>query len=84
MDVAAIRRVWPAAPASLQRSFDDARSYELEVQNLQVTVQGDTATVSAVRRTRSLPKAGRLLEVSVQTTFSLRRTGNGWLIDSIR
>jgi ketosteroid isomerase-like protein len=54
------------------------------VLNPQITVRGDTATVSAVRRIRLQPKAGRAQEASSQTTFSLRRAGNSWLIDSIR
>lgn len=84
LDPAAIRAVWPSAPADLQKSFSDLRSYAVQLQDPQVTVRGDTATVSTVRRIRQQPKAGRTQEVSVQSTFTLRRTGASWVIDSIR
>jgi ketosteroid isomerase-like protein len=84
LDPAAIRAVWPSAPGDLQKSFNDLRSYELQLQNQQITVRGDTATVSATRRIRQQPKAGRAQERSVPSTFILRRTGGSWVIDSIR
>jgi hypothetical protein len=84
LDAAAVRRLWPGAPATLQQSFADARSYQLTFENTQISVRGDTATVTTVRRIRAQPKAGRPQEMAAPTTFTLRRAGGGWVIESVR
>jgi ketosteroid isomerase-like protein len=83
-DAAAVRRVWPSAPNNLQAALSAARSYRVDIQNPQIAVQGDTATVTATRVIRVQPEAGRPLEQSQPTTFSLRRVPNGWIIDAVR
>jgi len=84
LDANAVRRLWPSAPPGLPQSFNDARAYEIDLQNQQISVRGDTATVSTMRRIRMQPKAGRVQENSAQVTFSLTRAAGGWIIDSIR
>jgi ketosteroid isomerase-like protein len=83
-DAAAVRRVWPGAPNNLQAALSSARSYRVDIANPQIAVQGDTATVTATRVIRVQPEAGRPLEQSVPTTFSMRRGQNGWFIDALR
>jgi ketosteroid isomerase-like protein len=84
LDAAAVRRLWPGAPATLRESFADMRSYQLTFENMQISVRGDTATVTTVRRIKAQPQAGRLQETNAPTTFTLRRAGGGWVIDSVR
>jgi ketosteroid isomerase-like protein len=84
LDATAIRRVWPSAPAALQESLANARSYQVALENPQINVQGDTATVSSTRRIRSQPLAGRAQETSLATVFVLRRGASGWYIDRIQ
>jgi ketosteroid isomerase-like protein len=83
-DAAAVRRVHPSAPANLDAALSAARSYRLDIQNPQIAVQGDSASVTATRYVRVQPPAGRVQEVTQATTFSLRRGPNGWYIDTVR
>jgi hypothetical protein len=83
-DAAAVRRIWPSAPATLPSALAAARSYQVDIQNPQIAVQGDTATVTATRFIRVQPAAGRAQETSQPTTFSMRRGPNGWYIDAQR
>jgi hypothetical protein len=84
LEFAALRRVWPSAPASLQQSFAEYRSYDIVLESPQITIRGDTATVSSMRRIRVQPRAGRAQEASGQMTLALRRAGNAWVIDSVK
>jgi hypothetical protein len=83
-DAAAVRRIHPSAPGNLEGALSAARSYQVDIQNPQINVQGDTATVTATRRVRVQPAAGRVQEDTRSTTFSLRRGPNGWYIDGVR
>jgi ketosteroid isomerase-like protein len=83
-DAAAVRRIWPSAPASLQGALSAARSYRVEIRNPQIAVQGDAATVTGTRYIRNQPDAGRVQEITQAVTFSLRRGQNGWYIDTVR
>ena len=83
-DAAAVRRIWPSAPNNLQAALSGARSYRVDVQNPQIVVQGDTATVTATRVIRVQPVAGSAQQISAPTTFTLRRGQNGWFIDAVR
>ena len=83
-DAAAVRRVWPSAPANLEAALAATRSYRVDIQNPQIDVKGDAATVGATRNLRIQPAAGAALDRSQPTTFSLRRGQNGWYIDAIR
>ena len=83
-DAAVVRRIWPSAPNNLQAALSASRSYRVDVQNPQISIQGDTATVNATRFIRVQPEAGRVRETSQPTTFSLRRGPNGWFIDGVR
>ena len=82
LDPAAVRRVWPSAPTTLE--LGNLRSYQVVLENLQITLRGDTATVTTVRRIRTVLLDGRAQERSVPTTFSLRRGPGSWFIERIQ
>ena len=82
LDVAAIRRVYPSAPATL--TFNNVRSYSLTLDAPQISISGDRATVRTVRRLRVQMRAGAPQQQSLPTEFSLRRAGGGWVVDSIK
>ena len=82
LDVGAIRRIYPTAPANLDLS--NVRSYRLALENVEITVQGERATVTATRRVRAQMKAGSIQEPTLPTEFSLRRAASGWLIERVR
>ena len=82
LDAAAIRRVYPSAP-NLDR-LSDIRSYKLDLEMMNITLQGDKATVTAVRRLKAQMKNGATQDVAQPTEFSLRRAGSGWVIERVR
>ena len=82
LDVAAIKRVFPSAPANLDLS--NIRSYSLTLDNVQVELQGDRATVTAVRRIKVQMKSGGTQQPTVPTEFNLRRGAGGWTIERVR
>jgi hypothetical protein len=84
-DAAAVRRIWPSAPSALDAALRGTRSYQVDVLNPQITFQGgDTATVTATRNIRERPAAGAERQLSLPTTFSMRRGPNGWYIEAVR
>src|SRR5262249_37491233 len=84
LDSNAVRRVHPQAPSDLQRTFDSYRSIELQLQNRQISITGNTATVVCVRATTQvLKRANTRLQASNRVAIRLRRTGTSWTIESI-
>ncbi len=83
-DPAAIRRVWPSAPAGLARELADARSDRLELIDKDIVLEGDSARVTCVRQITAQLAVGREQSHRVQTVISLHRGPGGWLITSVR
>jgi ketosteroid isomerase-like protein len=80
LDVDAVRKVFPKSPAN----FSEVRSFEMQLSELQIALNGDRATVTARRFVRQTGKVGRPQEVTNRATFQMRRDGSAWIIDSIR
>jgi len=83
-DPAAIRRVWPSAPAGLARELADARSYRLELIDKDIVLEGDSARVTCVRQITAQLAVGREQSHRAQTVISLNRGPAGWLITDVR
>lgn len=84
LDAAAVSRLVPSLRPD-QLNFDALRSYELELQDPKVSIRGDTAVVTCLRRIRARPKAGGGEQVYARMTeFRMRRSGTGWIIESIQ
>jgi len=81
LDAAAIKRVYPGAG---NVDLSNVRSYKLGLEKVDITAQGDKATVTAMRKVKAEMKAGNTQEVTRPTEFSLRRAGNGWIIERVR
>jgi ketosteroid isomerase-like protein len=81
LDVAAIRRVWPTAPTI---SFEGVKTYQLQLVNQQVSLNGDTARVTCVRQIAVQMAAGRSQSTSPRTVISLQRTPAGWIITGVQ
>ncbi|MFN7915381.1 MAG: hypothetical protein U0Q55_08570 [Vicinamibacterales bacterium] len=82
MDVNALRAVWPGTSPTL--SFAGNKSYTMSLRNPQLQVNGDVATVAAVRHTVQELENGQKREASVPITMNLRRISGGWVIDTIQ
>jgi ketosteroid isomerase-like protein len=85
LDAAAVVRVMPSARgADLSKSFSQLRSYEMQIQDPQITVAGDTAVVTCVRRISIQPKVGsRPAARTIPTVFQLRRSEGRWTIEVV-
>ena len=84
-DAEAVVKLMPSAKiADLTKSFSDVRAYGMEIQNPQISVRGDTATVTCVRRVTIEPRVGsRPAPRSIQTVFRLKHSEGVWKIESV-
>jgi ketosteroid isomerase-like protein len=82
LDINALRSVWPSAPANLNLSR--IRSYEIELRDPRITIQGNTATVVCTRRVRARMEVGEAQDFSARTEFTLRRSTGAWVIDRVQ
>jgi len=80
LDLEAIRRAFP----SVNANFRDVKTYEIELVDTQVDLQGDRATVTCKRFVRQTNRSGRPNENTIPTVFSLRRAPSGWIIEGVR
>ena len=85
VDAAAVVKLWPSAPAAeLTRNFSQFRSYAMEIIGPKISVTGDRAVVTCVRKMSGEPKVGtrqspRLAGVGVSVAASRRL----WIIEAV-
>ena len=81
LDAGAVQRVYPSTDvAGLQRSFARMRSQRVQIANARIQVNGATATVNLVWQTVFELSAGGANRSAPQTTLTLQRSGDTWLI----
>jgi hypothetical protein len=83
----ALKRVWPSLGGSheraIQTEFENARSVRASFIGPQITVKGDTTTVTGLRTYNLLTQDGQHLSSVTKTTMTLRRSGGEWLIEHV-
>lgn len=83
LDAAGVRAVYPSTDvAALQRSFARMRSQRVQIADEQIRVTGATATVICVWQTVFELSAGGPNRSAPQTTLTLQRSGDTWVIVS--
>lgn len=87
-DVAQLVQVFPSLGRDqveqLQRTFAGMSTYEVQLRDPRVEVQGEVATVRGVVSRRMVPRVGgRPVTNEVETEFRLRRAGGGWVITAV-
>ncbi len=81
LDANAVQGVFPSTDvAGLQRSFARMRSQRVQIVNERIQVNGATATVTCTWQTVFELSAGGPNRSAPQTTLTLQRSGNTWLI----
>jgi len=67
----------------LEPSFAALRSYQLDLVDPRVSIEGNIAEVTCVRNVTVRPRVGSAKNVSAKTTFRLRRAGAAWIIEKV-
>lgn len=87
LDASRARAIWPAVnEAALARAFDSLASQTLTFDACRTQLSGDAAVATCAGTARYVPKIGsRDPRVEPRTwTFILRRSAQGWMIDTAR
>jgi len=83
-----LKRIWPslggAAEAALRQEFQHASRIAVDISEPQVSASGTTARISFVRRYSLLTEDGQRLQSTSQAAMDVHRSGDAWLIDSLR
>jgi hypothetical protein len=87
-DVGQLLQVFPSLARDqvdqLQRTFAGMTTYEVQVRDPRVDVQGEVAVARGVVSRRMVPRVGgRPVTNEVETEFRLRRAGSTWLITAV-
>ena len=87
LDAAAYLAVFPSADRRrIEAGFADLRSQSvsLDIESVEISADGQTATVQATERRVAVPRAGSEQRVGGERTITLSRRGSGWVITRIR
>ena len=86
-DVAQLQRLRPGLKADeirrLRDSFEQSREYKVSLRVEALDVSGDDAVVKGKREDNLVSKGGQSFRNESSFTYRLKRTGDGWIIDSV-
>jgi hypothetical protein len=87
-NIEALKRLWPtlqgAQEDAIRREFMHARRIAVGIENTDIKVSGQAATVTFVRRYQLSTVDGQNLLTNSRTTLSARHAGNEWVIERVR
>ena len=85
LDIDALRRVWPRLSGrrlqAIEKSFAEARSFEVTVDRCSIDIAGNSATAACRMRQTYRPKRGTRQSVDRQVTFRLQRSRGEWRLE---
>jgi hypothetical protein len=86
--VEALKRLWPslqgAQEEAIRQEFSHARRIDVEITSPDITVSGNAAAVTFLRRYQLSTVDGQRLLTSSRTTLNARRNGDDWIIERVR
>jgi hypothetical protein len=86
-DVAALKRIWPDMPGSIERtireSFRFAQSHRVDLRLTELALSGGAATALCDRTDEIVSNDGQRLHNAGSARFLLRKSGGAWLIQAI-
>jgi hypothetical protein len=86
-NLTALMRIWPslggAQERALRTEFQNARSLSVQLTDQRIEVNGESATMTAIREYILVTGDGQRLSTTTRTTFTFRRNGTGWIIANI-
>ena len=87
-DLDQLKRWWPSlggsSESAIRQQFQYASRISVVIEEPHITVTGNTGRVSFVRRYSVVTVEGRLLQSTDRASMDVRRSGNAWVIDSLR
>jgi len=87
-DLSALRSLWPGLSQGdekkLAEGFKLVRSWRVELQVTDLTLAGDTATVTCERRVEAVSVNGTTPQSRTSNKFSLRKKGGSWIIEGVQ
>ncbi len=85
LDIDALRRVWPRLSGrrlqAIEKSFAEARSFEVTVDRCSIDIAGNSATAACRMRQTYRPKRGTRQSVDRQVTFRLQKSRGEWRLE---
>jgi hypothetical protein len=86
-NVAALKRVWPSLGGDQERAlrteFANARTVKALFHDPRITINDDTTTVTGLRSYGVETHDGQRLFATTQTTITLRRIDDVWVIEQV-
>jgi TIR domain len=85
LDAAAVRSVYPGAPATLTKAFAEYEFYRLEIIIESISLSPDMTKASAICRLSHFfqPRVGRSQQAVRRQQFTFEKRGNSWIIAAI-
>ncbi len=83
-----LKRIWPslggAGETAIRQEFQHASRITVDISEPQVTAAASTGRITFVRGYTLVTVDGQRLQSTSEAAMDVRRSGDGWLIDSIR
>jgi hypothetical protein len=83
-----LKRWWPSlggsSESAIRQEFQHASRITVVIEEPQITVTGNTGKISFVRRYSLVTVDGQRLQSTTRASMDVRRSGNTWVIDSLR
>jgi len=87
-DLGALKQIWPALggrqETAMKAEFDNARAIAVTLQGVNVSIAGNTATVTCRRDYVVTTSDRKTLNSATRMTMTLERKNGAWAIDNIR
>jgi len=83
-----LKRLWPSLPGSqedaIRQNFTHARRIDVEISDIDISVSGQTAIATFLRRYQVVTDDNQRLLTISRTTLNARRNGGDWVIERVR
>ena len=83
-----LKRIWPslqgAQEAAVRQEFAQTRRIDVEIEGVDVSISGATATATFIRRYQLTTVDGQRPLRNSRTTMNARRVGGEWVIEHVR
>jgi serine/threonine-protein kinase len=87
-NIDSLKRIWPSLQGTqetaVRQEFAQTRRIDVEIEGVEVSVSGATATVTFIRRYQLTTVDGQRPLTNSRTTMNARRVGGEWLIERVR